>query len=624
VLLVAAGWSCSSSDDEPAATAPLVTMPSEQDCRAAAQAAVAPAQTFIDEHEALTVEQWNALQPPPDLAAVQQEVQQRAQEVVRRGCVPAVVEDAVVGAIAALRGDGAVGASIAAALRGEQSETTQRESTASNVTVRPGDDVAAILARVGDRSTVTFAAGNYELTTTVVVDVSLEIVGAGQAETTISSSAPSVALAFVGPGDLLVRDVALRHTGDQPGSVLLAIEGGLTLRDVEIGGGSGAEEGGAGHGVVFAFEDLPGFPARTPEQRAGPLVVERATITGNEAAGILVSGDAAPTISGSTISGNGTCGVCYTDVAAGSLTTSTIEDNGRIGVQVTGASHPGVAGSTVRRNPVGMLLTDTVNADVSTTVFDGNAVAVQVGGDAQLTATANEVPSADQVAVSLGETSTATIRENRIAGGGSVGIEVGASAAATIVGNTIEGGGDVGVSFAASSSGTVDRNTITGRRVGIQVAGAAAPELTGNHVADSQLIGLLFAEQAAGAVHDNLVSGAGGSAVQVAGTAHPDLTTNELRGGEVGIAYFDAAAGSASDNRILEHDVGIQLTGTAAPQLATNELDGIERAAILYGETSAGEATGNLCRGPRGVGIALAPTATPSLGANECTVTRGR
>ena len=119
------------------------------------------------------------------------------------------------------------------------------------------------------------------------------------------------------------------------------------------------------------------------------------------------------------------------------------------------------------------------------------------------------------------------------------------------------------------------------------------------------------------------MSGSGGSAVQVAGTAHPELTTNELRGGEVGITYFDGASGSASDNRILEHDVGIQVTGTASPRLVTNELDGIERVAILYAETSAGEATANRCRGPRGLGIAVAPTATPTLDANECTVTRG-
>ena len=401
-------------------------------------------------------------------------------------------------AIAALRGDGEVGAAIAAALRGEESGATRREATASNVIVRPGDDVMATLARVGDGSTVTFAAGSYELTDTVVVDVSMEIIGAGRAETTISSSASGVALAFVGPGELVVSDLALRHTGDEPASVLLAIEGGLTLRDVEVSGGCGAEQSGAGHGVVFAFEDLPGLPSRSPEQRAGPLIVEGVTITGNEAAGILVSGDAAPAISGSTISGNGTCGVCYTGEAAGLLNSSTVEDNGEIGVQVTGNSHPGVAGSTVRRNPVGMLLMDAGNADVSTTVFDGNVVGIQVGGNAHLTATANELPSAEQVAVSLGETSTATIRENSIGGGGSVGIEVDGSAAATVVGNTIEGTGDVGVSFAATSSGTVDGNTITGRGVGIQVAGAAAPELVGNQVTDSHLIGLLFAEEASG------------------------------------------------------------------------------------------------------------------------------
>ena len=60
--LVVVGSSCSSADDDGAGTiAPAVTLPSEAECQRAALDAVAPAQAFIDAHEQLTVDEWNAL-----------------------------------------------------------------------------------------------------------------------------------------------------------------------------------------------------------------------------------------------------------------------------------------------------------------------------------------------------------------------------------------------------------------------------------------------------------------------------------------------------------------------------------------------------------------------------------
>ncbi len=110
---------------------------------------------------------------------------------------------------------------------------------------------------------------------------------------------------------------------------------------------------------------------------------------------------------------------------------------------------------------------------------------------------------------------------------------------------------------------------------------------------------MLFSEQAAGSATGNTVTGTVTSAIQVGGTAHPDINANELRGGEYGLTYLDAAAGGASNNRFAFHRIGIQLAGTAAPSLIGNELDGIEAAAIVYAETSAGAATGNHCLGQR-------------------------
>jgi hypothetical protein len=624
VVLAVTGPSCSSSDgsDGGGTTAAAATLPSEDDCRAAARDAVAPAQAFIDEHEELTVEEWNALRPPPDVAAVQRNIQERLQAAVGLGCLPALVEQEVLAVVEGLQGEGPVGSAIAAALKGEQTSQAPRELTASRTSVHPGDDVAAVLARVGAGSTVSFESGNYELTESVVIDVSLELVGKGRQQTTITSSAAGVALAFVGPGDLSVRDLALRHTGDEAASVLLAIEGGVTVRGVDISGGSGTVETGAGHGLVLAFENLPNFPERTPEQRAGSVVVDDTRVTGNEAAGILVSGDAAPRITGSTISGNARCGICFTGDAAGSVTTSTLEDNGPIGIQVVGAAHPSIEGNIVRRHGVGMLAGETSSPAITRNTLEENQVAMQAGGTVRLDAAENTIPTAERVAISLVESSTGTVRGNRIGTGAPVGIEVAGSASPAIEANTVEGAGDVGISFVETASGRASLNTVTGRDIGLQVGGSATPELLGNQVAGSQLVGMLFAGQAAGSARENAVTGSIGSAVQVTGTSHPEITANELRGGEFGITYLEASGGTAAYNQILEHRVGIQVAGTAAPQLAGNEFDGVEQAGIVYTEMSAGDAIGNRCRSTAAIGIAIAATATPAVVGNECEIVR--
>ncbi len=418
------------------------------------------------------------------MAGVQREVQERAQAAVGRGCAPLFVEQEVLAAVERLRGEGQVGAAIAAALRGdEEPQAAPRDAEASRTTVRPGDDVAAILARVGDGSTVTFEPGSYELTESIVVDVSLELVGAGREATTISSSAAGLALAFVGPGDLIVRDLALRHTGDDAASVLLAIEGAVTLRRVAISGGvAGTDETGAGHGIVFAFEDLEDFPPRSAEQRVGALVMSDISVTGNQGAGVVLSGDAAPRITGATISGNASCGICYTGETAGSVTASTIEDNGGIGIQVVGASHPTVEGNAVRRHEVGVLAGETSFAVVTANTLEDNQIGIQAGGTATVDAIDNVIGAAERVGISLAGSSTGTVRGNRIGAGAPVGIEVAGTASPVIEGNTVEGAGDVGLSFIAMASGRASLNTITGRDVGIQVGGSAAPESTGTRL----------------------------------------------------------------------------------------------------------------------------------------------
>ena len=300
---------------------------------------------------------------------------------------------------------------------GETQRRRPEDATASRTDVRPGDDVVAVLSRVGDGSTVTFAPGSYEVSETIVVDVSLELIGSGRDNTTITSSAAGLVLAFVGPGDLVVRDITLRHTGDDAASVLLAVEGAVTLQRLEISGAvTSSDRTEAGHGIVFGFEDLPNLPQRTAGQRAGALLVEDVSVTGNEGAGVLVSGDAAPRISASTISGNGTCGICFVDEASGSVTGTTIEDNGGIGIQIVDSSNPTIEHTTLRTHGIAVLLSDSPVATMTANNLEGNQVGIQVGGTARLDAVDNVIDAAEKAGITFADSSTGIVRGNRITG----------------------------------------------------------------------------------------------------------------------------------------------------------------------------------------------------------------
>jgi hypothetical protein len=595
--------------------------PTTEDCRAAAREAVAPAQEFIDRYDELTIDEWNALDPPPDLGELQREIERRIQAIVEGGCAVTVVDVEVEVAYDSLHGEGDVGAAIAAVLRGDEPPTQSgRRREPSSAFVRPGDDIAAVLARVGDGSRVRFAAGTYDIEETIVVDVSLDLVGAGLGETTIWSSAPGLAMAFVGPGELTLSDLSLRHAGDEAASVLLAIEGGVTLNSVEIAGGA-AESGDGGHGVVFAFEDLEGFPTRTTEQRAGELVVEDSIVTGNAAAGILVTGDASPRIDATTVGNNGRCGVCYSGDAGGTLRNSTIEGNGEIGVQAVGSSHPSIEANTIRGLDVGVLAGGDAAAVVAGNVLVENDIALRGVGAADLDVRGNRVGAAEIAGISLIESSTGTLHGNRVETEAPVGVEVAGNSSVIVDGNVIDGTGQVGLSFIGSSSGRASANVITERDVGIQVGGTAAPVVSDNQLRGNRRVGMLFAEQAAGSAIGNIMSQLVGSAIEVIDSASPAINANELRGSDFGLVYVDSAGGSAKDNRLLNHRVGIQVQGTATPRLIDNSFYAVEAAAIVFAETASGEASGNECTGDQvATLIAIAVTASPSIGENGCEI----
>ena len=555
------------------------------ECIEAARSAVVPLQEFIDEYGALTAAEWNALDPVPDIGPLEEGLVEDLQVAVDAGCEPGLVDVAVSEELAQLSGSGEVGLALAAALRGDRAplgppspvpaSTTPRGEEPTTVTIGPDDDLAAVLATLAPGSRLELASGVYEFDQPLVIDVGVEIVGAGRDETFIRSTAADNAVAFLGPGELTIRGLTMEHVGDAPAAVLVSIVGSLFLQDVKITGGQLTEDGqSGGHGIVLAFEAIEGIPDRTDEQLAGEVVVEDSELTANAGGGILITGEASPRIERTTVTENGRCGICYTGSSAGS-----------------------VIGSRVERNDIGFQI-----ADAASPSIDGNEVA------------ANRTAGA----IVVGE-SAPTFRGNTFTEDLEIGIQVLDSAVPVIEDNVIVGPGTVGISFADDSAGEAVGNDVQqAGTAGFLVGGNAAPSLRDNTLTDN-VVGLVHADDSVGEAVGNTIRGHEVS-VQVTGAARPDILGNIIEdSGDAGALYAGSAAGRFEANTVSgSGSFGVQVGETASPAVVGNVFTAIEVAAILFVDTSTGEASGNECS--EGVGIGVAPTASPNVGTNDCLV----
>ena len=655
----------------PASTTTVVTV---DDCAEAADQAVAPLQEFIDEYQDLTPEEWNALDPPPDAQQAQDQLLEIAQAAVDRGCDATAMEQLLADRIAALDGQGEVGRAIAAALRGDgpilgppmpaaPPTTIGREELPTTRNVQPGDDLDTLLQIVAPGSTIRFAAGTYEFADPIVVGVDVTFAGAGIDETVIRSTAEGVAVTFVGPGGFAVEDMTIEHVGHKEASVLLAIEGPVRVSRTELRGAAsgGQDTQGGGHGLVFAFENLPGFPERTDAERAGDLIVEESRIDGNEAAGILLTGTAQPTVVGTEITGNGGCGICYTgssggllrdttvsgnsigvqigDAASPALDDATIVDNQSAGISIDGTGATTIAGSDIERNSgvgvqltgtgslaisetavrtqgVGVLVAGDANAEITDSEFVGHDMGVQVGGAAVVDASGNTFTQHATAAISYGDTSSGSAAGNTITKAVDVAIQAIGDATPDITDNDISTTGSVGVSVVERADAVVENNTIRDRDVAVQVGGSADATVRGNDLLDFTAVGVLYGETATGTVSDNDITGADAVGFVAGGDSSPSLVGNRIVGNGVGVVFREQAAGEARANIVKTHTIAVQIVDSADPLLLSNDIEDSTEAGVAVGGSATPRIEQNRFLRNGNISIQIAENSRPVVAGN--------
>ena len=559
--------SCSSgSGDQPtaASSTTTTTLPgllTPEQCTEAGADALQPLQAFIDEYSDLTVEEWNALDPPPDLDETQQEVVAIAQAAVDKGCSAESMETMLAEGVNDLEGEGEVGGAIAASLRGDgpflgppapvATTTIPRNVIPTTVTLEVGESLPILLAQISPGSTVRFAPGRHRFSEPILVDMDVTFEGAGKNDTTLSSNAAGVALAFVGPGAFTMRNLTLEHAGSAEASVMVVIEGPVHIQNVTIAGGvAGSESTGGGHGIVFAYENLAGFPERTDIERRGALTMVNTSITGNDAAGVLINGAAAPQFDRVTIADNGSAGVLVSGTADPVFNNVTVRGNGGCGLCFTGDATGTVIDGIVEANDIGVQIGDAASPQLTRTRFFGSA----------------------NVGISIDGESNPTISESTIEENGNVGVQVAGSATPTIDTNTIRKH-SVGILVADRARATVTKNGIVDHEIGIQVGGQADVEAVDNVVWLTTGAAISYTEFSNGDVRDNQIDRASGVGIQTLGDAKTQLTDNVIENeGSVGISYVERSSGTVTGNEISGRDVGVQVGGTASADLFDNTI----------------------------------------------------
>ena len=533
-----------------------------------------------------------------------------------------------------------------------------RELTTADLAVSPGDDVESVLGLLDDGSTLTFAAGTYELQRPLLVARAITLIGENVTTTTISSSSADAAIVVVGQGDLIMRDLRVEHVGTAAASVVLSFNRPVDLRDVHLAGGLADDQGGAGNGLVLTDETFGGTQSEPSEKPRS--VVTSTVITNNAGAGIAVSGalqprieeveisensicgmcffgtasgevvnssvqrndfgiqigdDAAPRITDNVISANATAGMVVLGTAAPVITANTFADNEQAAIAVQESAAPVITGNLLRSNPFGISVLSDGATQVIDNDIDGGEVGLQVDEQAMPLVRDNRLTGTLGVGIAVTGQAGGTYIDNNIAVGEGVGMVVDGEAAPVIDGLIVTGG-EVAVAYTGSSAGSLANANLTGQDIGIQLDDQSFPQISNIVMVDMVSAGLVARGTVAATIRDVKITGTGEVGFAFADMTELTVERLEVVGGSTGGSIVGASTATVRASMFSDVEVGIQVGDQAAPTLQDNDVIRATSAGLVFVGESAGKAERNRIREPGIVGIQLGEMARPELDAN--------
>lgn len=278
----------------------------------------------------------------------------------------------------------------------------------------------------------------------------------------------------------LVRPVSLIGVPDAPETVIVAPASGVCL--------ASAVEHGLISGLAFEAAASPGAAMGLPciVTSAGALRLDRIQARGADGPALLVTGEAAPEVTGSAFYG-GAGSALTVDQASGEFQGNEI--------------HGGAKSAVILRAQADPLLRE------------------------------NRISGGDSVGILATAGARGRIEANGISTPLGSGIEVRDGADPQVLGNRIEGAGEAGIFVHRGGRGTFSDNTVMASGYsGIVLGGGAEPAMTGNTVQGNGEHGALLLDGAGGRLDGNDFRDNAGHGIAVVTGAMTDLIANDVEG----------------------------------------------------------------------------------------------
>lgn len=166
---------------------------------------------------------------------------------------------------------------------------------------------------------------------------------------------------------------------------------------------------------------------------------------------------------------------------------------------------------------------------------------------------------------------------------------------------------------------TLQDNQCLNNAVGMQVENDAAPMIDGNNCSNNSRCGINYWDASAGTASDNTSEHNAWSGIAVGGSAHPSVSTNTGHANGVGLWYYQNSYGTADHNTFTGSvRQGIEVTDRARPSLDANVCTGSKQGTgITYADAASGVARANVCH-DNWSGLYVAGNAHPLVVSNQC------
>jgi parallel beta-helix repeat protein len=255
-------------------------------------------------------------------------------------------------------------------------------------------DLEQSIANAEDGAVLFLAAGEYKLLSTINIQKSISLIGAGQAQTRISSSA-SVAVMGFRSAQLHLKGISFVHTGTQKADVLDIKDAQIEIEDCRFSGGytpdSPRKDGdgiwlhGRSSGSIinswFERNVMNGLEVRDTSR----VVLANNQFKRNQSAGLSIWDDAKVEVSKSVFEFNKKRGIYVSNQASATISRNSLTLNQSSGITFSGSSTGLVENNTLIGNTFGMEIMEQSTVSVSKNSFNRHDQAIYVDKQATVT-----------------------------------------------------------------------------------------------------------------------------------------------------------------------------------------------------------------------------------------------